>query len=108
AIALQNALREYPYSLKLPPPPEDQDLVDAFLFTIKTGYCDYYASAMVVMARSLGIPARLAVGYRTGTYDAEANAYRVSLADAHSWPELYFAGYGWIPFEPTGAFPAVS
>lgn len=108
AVAIQDALREYPYSLQLPKPPEDQDVVDAFLFDIQKGYCDYYASAFVVMARSVGVPARIATGYRTGKYDTELNAYDVSLADAHSWPEVYFVNYGWIPFEPTAAYPALS
>jgi len=108
AVAIQGALREYPYSLQLPAPPEDQDVVDAFLFDIQKGYCDYYASAFVVMARSVGVPARLATGYRTGKFDTEINAYQVSLADAHSWPEVYFVGYGWIPFEPTAAYPSLS
>lgn len=107
ALALQDYLRTYEYSLDLPDLPADHDLVDYFLFDLRRGYCDYYASAMIVMARSLSIPARLAVGYRTGTYDPETGAYRVSMADAHSWPELYFTGYGWIPFEPTGGVPAL-
>jgi hypothetical protein len=60
---------------------------------------------MVVMARSVGIPARLAVGYASGDYDPDERVYRVVRADAHSWVEIYFPGYGWIPFEPTAAFP---
>lgn len=59
---------------------------------------------MVVMARSVEIPARLAVGYAMGRYDAEEGAYVVTALDAHAWPELYFPGYGWIPFEPTPAY----
>ena len=60
---------------------------------------------MVVRARSLGIPARLAVGYAPGTYDERRGRFLVREKDAHSWPELYFPGYGWIPFEPTAARP---
>jgi hypothetical protein len=56
---------------------------------------------MVVMARSVGIPARLAVGYAMGSYDFQQEAYVVTEKDAHAWPELYFSDYGWIPFEPT-------
>ncbi len=70
ALALQTYLRTIPYTLGLPAPSTDADVVDSFLFDLKRGYCDYYASAMVVMARSVDIPARLAVGYAAGSYDA--------------------------------------
>jgi transglutaminase-like putative cysteine protease len=106
ALALQNHLRTHAYSLDLAAPPDDRDVVDYFLFETGEGYCDYFASAMVVMARSVGIPARLAVGYATGTYDEETGSYYVTEADAHSWAEIYFPDYGWIPFEPTAARPA--
>ncbi len=106
AIAIQNYLRStYPYTLDIDPPPAGVDVVDYFLFDLQKGYCDYYASAMVVMARSLGIPARLAVGYAPGEYDARKNRLVVREKDGHSWPELYFPGYGWIPFEPTAVRP---
>lgn len=107
ALALERALRRYPYDLGVMPPPRGQDTVDYFLFDAGKGYCDYYASAMVVLARSLGIPARLATGYATGAYDPEVQAFVVHGADAHSWPELYFPGVGWVPFEPTGARTAL-
>jgi transglutaminase-like putative cysteine protease len=103
ALALQDYLRTYPYTLELDAPPADRDVVDYFLFDLKRGYCDYYASAMVVMARSVGLPARLAVGYATGAYDQDDQVYRISMAEAHSWPEIYFNEFGWIPFEPTSA-----
>ncbi len=105
AMALQAFLRTYPYTLDVPLPPKGVDVADYFLFDLKKGYCDYYATAMVVMARSLGIPARLAVGYAPGSYDPKKNRLVVREKDAHSWPELYFPGYGWIPFEPTAARP---
>jgi transglutaminase-like putative cysteine protease len=105
ALAIQTYLREFPYTLELPEVTPNADAVDTFLFDLQRGYCDYYASAMVVMARSVGIPARLSVGYRMGTYDPASQAYFVTMADAHSWPELYFEGIGWIPFEPTAAYP---
>ncbi len=107
AIALQNYLRTYPYTLDLPAPPTDRDVVDYFLFELKQGYCDYYASAMVVMARAVGLPARLAIGFATGEYDPRLEAYQVRIADSHSWVEVYFAGYGWVPFEPTAGRPAI-
>jgi hypothetical protein len=101
ALALEAYLRSFPYDLEVAKPPEGRDVVDYFLFDLQRGYCDYFASAMVVMARSVGIPARLAVGYAMGSYDFQQGAYVVTEKDAHAWPELYFPGYGWIPFEPT-------
>ena len=101
ALALETYLRSFPYDLEIAKPPEGRDVVDYFLFDLQRGYCDYFASAMVVMARSVGIPARLAVGYAMGYYDPQQGAYVVTEKDGHAWPELYFPGYGWIPFEPT-------
>lgn len=94
---------------------QSDDFVDSFLFEIKQGYCDYFSTSMVVMARSLGVPARWVKGYAPGRLpDAEilyrfsgniGGEYRVSNADAHSWAELYFGEeYGWIPFEATPGF----
>jgi hypothetical protein len=107
ALAIESFLRRYPYTLDLDEPPGDRDLVDYFLFDLERGYCDYYASAMVVLARAAGIPARLAVGYAGGSYDPESSRYLISAAEAHSWPELYFPTYGWIGFEPTAGRPAL-
>ena len=101
ALAIESYLRSFEYTLEIKQPPADRDVVDFFLFDLKKGYCDYYASAMVVMARAVGIPARLAVGYSMGTVKEYGDEYTVSEAEAHSWPELYFPLYGWIPFEPT-------
>ena len=91
----------------LPPPPVDHELVDYFLFELKKGYCDYYATSMVVLARAAGIPARLAIGYLPGTFEPVQNAYIVTEADAHSWVEVYFPGFGWVDFEPTGGRPSI-
>jgi len=101
ALALEDYLRSFPYDLEVARPPEERDVVDYFLFDLQRGYCDYFASAMVVMARSVRIPARLAVGYAMGRYDLQQGAYVVTEKDGHAWPELYFPDYGWIPFEPT-------
>jgi len=101
ALALEAYLRSFPYDLEVARPPEGRDVVDYFLFDLQRGYCDYFASAMVVMARSVGIPARLAVGYAMGRYNLQQGAYVVTEKDAHAWPELYFSEYGWVPFEPT-------
>ncbi len=99
--------REIKYNEKLTAPPPGVDRVDYILFEAKEAYCDYYASAMIVMLRSLGIPARFAVGFAQGTFDAEQNVYQVVNADAHSWVEVYFPQYGWIEFEPTAAQPDI-
>jgi transglutaminase-like putative cysteine protease len=103
AVAIETYLRNFEYTLEIDEPPPDRDVVDYFLFDLRKGYCDYYASAMVVMARAVGIPARLAVGYASGYYDERTDEYTVTEAEAHSWPELYFPPYGWIPFEPTAS-----
>lgn len=103
AVAIETYLRAtYPYTLNVPLPASGADVVDYFLFTARRGYCDYFASSMVVLARAAGLPARLAVGYASGDYDPLQAAYFVTEADAHAWVEVYFTGYGWIMFEPTG------
>ncbi len=106
AQAIEQYLRKFPYTVDVSRPPVGQDLVDYFLFDLQKGYCDYYASAMVVLARAAGIPARLAVGYATGNYNLHSGLYIVTQADAHSWVEVYFPGIGWVPFEPTASRPA--
>jgi transglutaminase-like putative cysteine protease len=106
ARAIETYLRAFPYDLNLPAPPSDQDVTDYFLFELQRGYCDYYATAMVVLARAAGLPARLVVGYAGGSYDQANGRYLVTEADAHAWPEVYFPGYGWIEFEPTASRPS--
>lgn len=101
AEEIERYLRGFEYTLELGPPPAGRDVTDYFLFELQRGYCDYFATAMVVLARAAGIPARLATGYAGGAYDPEAERYIVSALNAHSWPELYFPGFGWVPFEPT-------
>ena len=108
ARAIERYLRAFPYTLDVPRPPVDRDLVDYFLFDLKKGYCDYYASAMVVLARAAGVPARLAIGYASGTYDLNSRRFQVTEADAHSWVEVYFPKIGWVPFEPTASRPELS
>lgn len=105
--AIERYLRAFPYTLDVPYPPLDHDLVDYFLFDLQKGYCDYYASAMVVLARAAGVPARLAMGYASGAYDLNAKRFLVSEADAHSWVEVYFPEAGWVPFEPTAGRPSL-
>lgn len=110
ALALETHLRQFPYTLDVPAPPGDRDVVDYFLFDLQRGYCDYYASAMVVLARAAGLPARLVVGYFTGEARPTEGtvSYRVTEADAHAWVEVYFANLGWVEFEPTAGRPAIA
>jgi len=103
ARLLERYLRAYPYSLDVDRPPEDRDVADYFLFEMREGYCDYYATAFVVMARAVGIPTRMASGFVGGYYDRGSGAYLVSQRNGHSWPEVYFPGWGWIGFEPTAS-----
>jgi transglutaminase-like putative cysteine protease len=93
---------------------DSMEAVAAFL-TAKSGYCVHFATAMAVMARTLGIPARVAIGYLPGTAGAAdregRKTYTVTSDDLHAWPELYFSGVGWVPFEPTvsrGLVPSYS
>lgn len=101
ARALEAYLRQFPYTLELPAPPPNRDVVDYFLFDVRRGYCDYYATALVVLARAAGLPARLVVGYAPGFFDRATNRFVVTEAEAHAWAEIYFADWGWIEFEPT-------
>lgn len=108
ARAIETHLRtEYPYDLEVPAPPGDRDVADYFLFDLKRGYCDYYATAMVVLARSSGLPARFVSGYAPGSYDAPNARYIVREANAHSWAEIYFPEIGWVEFEPTASLPEI-
>jgi transglutaminase-like putative cysteine protease len=91
----------YRYTLDLPAVPAGSDPVDWFLFDVKTGYCEQFATAETLMLRSLGIPARLATGYATGDYDPVLDQAVVRERDAHAWVEVWFAGHGWVPVDPT-------
>ena len=101
-MALTNYLQgQYKYTLDLPRVPTGRDPVDWFLFDVKTGYCEQFATAETLMLRSLGIPARLATGYATGDYDPVLNQAIVREHDAHAWVEVWFGGHGWVPVDPT-------
>lgn len=102
ASAIETFLRStYRYTLSPNVPPRDTDPIEYFLFNSKEGYCEYFATAMGDMLRSLGIPTRLVNGYGPGTYDEKLGRYVVRESDSHTWVEVYFPRYGWIPFEPT-------
>lgn len=95
------------FSYSLDAPPENGSTAVADFLQRRSGYCVQFASAMALMARSLGIPTRLAIGWLPGE-QIDQGRYRVSQRDAHAWPELYFEGAGWIRFEPTPATRAGS
>jgi transglutaminase-like putative cysteine protease len=102
AAAIRDYLKEtYPYDYFPPPQALDTDAVDQFLFVDRRGVCEHYGSAMVVMLRSLGVPARLATGYGVGQYNLVTGYYEVRAQDAHAWVEVYFPGHDWVPFDPT-------
>ena len=103
AVAIESYLRRLTYDERRAAPPENRDWVDYFLFDAQRGYCDDFATSMVVLLRSLNIPARWVQGYAGGALDPEQNAYVVRESVAHSWPEVYFPGLGWQRFEPTPA-----
>ena len=107
AAAITNWLRRnITYSETVPNQPAGQETVDWFLFDLRQGFCNYYSTAEVVMLRSLGIPARWSVGYAQGE-KLDDGSYLIRQRDAHAWPEVYFAGLGWIEFEPTASQPAI-
>ena len=105
ALAIEGWLRRaISYNERaLAPPPDSADFVDWVLFDLREGYCTYYASAMVVMLRSLGVPARFVAGFAQGEWEAVNQRYVVREGDAHTWVEVFFPGYGWVEFEPTAS-----
>ncbi len=104
AKAIESWLRQnIVYNETIPQPPAGQDPVDWLLFDLRQGYCNYYASAMIMMLRTLNVPARLAAGFAQGTWDADSQQFEVLERDAHTWVEVYFPNYGWVEFEPTAA-----
>lgn len=100
--ALNEHLRAtYPYNFFPPPHPPGAEVVDTFLFEDQEGICEQYVTALVIMARTLGIPARLTAGYGAGDYNPVTGYYEVRHSHAHSWAEIYFPQQGWVPFDPT-------
>jgi hypothetical protein len=105
AKAIEDYLAGFPYSLTVAPPPFNADGVDHFLFTLRKGYSEYFASAMTVLLRSVGVPARLATGYTMGDRVEGQQLYLVTDSHSHAWVEVFFPHYGWIYFEPTPGKP---
>ena len=99
AVAIVNYLQaNYNYGEQ---PPRRRFPLEAFLFTDGVGYCQQFSGAMALMLRMDGIPARVAAGFLPGSYDDTTRRFVVRAVDAHSWVEVYFAGIGWVPFNPT-------
>jgi transglutaminase-like putative cysteine protease len=106
AAAIELYLRtKFGYTLQLPRS-VPRDPIANFLFERKQGHCEYFASSMAIMLRTLGIPSRVVNGFRTGEFNDITSQYLVRASNAHSWVEAYFPGYGWISFDPTPAAPA--
>jgi protein-glutamine gamma-glutamyltransferase len=108
AAAMEIYLRsKYGYTLDLKGKPGDDPLAH-FLFETRAGHCEYFASSMTIMLRTLGIPAREVNGFLPGEYNDLAGDYIVRASDAHSWVEVYFPGNGWITFDPTPDGPELA
>ena len=101
AVALEDSLRVgFIYDESAPPGASVNALTD-FLLRSRRGFCEQFAGAYAAMARALGLPTRVAVGFTPGAYDATTGLWRVTTREAHAWPEVFLAGLGWTPFEPT-------
>jgi transglutaminase-like putative cysteine protease len=105
AVAMESYLRDnFTYTLNLTGKPGDDPLAH-FLFETRAGHCEYFASAMAIMLRTLGIPSREVNGFLPGEFNDVAGDYIVRASDAHSWVEAYFPGSGWVAFDPTPPSP---
>ncbi|HKB73959.1 MAG TPA: transglutaminase domain-containing protein [Burkholderiales bacterium] len=106
AEAIERHLRiHYVYDLRAALASQGVTPLDTFLFVTRRGHCEYFASAMAVMLRTQGIPARIATGFSAQTYNPITGYYEVRAMDGHAWVEAHIAPYGWVLFEPTPAFP---
>jgi len=107
-VAVTNYLRStITYSTTVEAPPDGTDPLVWFLFDTHKGFCNYYATAEVILLRSVGIPTRMVVGFAQGEYEPP-DTYTVLEKDAHAWPEVYFPGIGWVEFEPTASQPVLN
>jgi len=103
AAAITQYLREnIRYETEITIPLDVTDVLEYVILNSKQGFCNYSASAEVLMLRAVGVPARLAAGYAQGEPNETKDTYIVRRRDAHAWPEVYFPGFGWVEFEPTG------
>jgi transglutaminase-like putative cysteine protease len=117
AVAICDYLRTLQYTVDVQVPPKGTDGVDYFLFDTKAGYCQYFASAMAVLLRAVGIPSRMVTGYGPGEFagdylpfnphGAPQGAQTFVVQSSHAWSEAFFPGYGWMQFEATPTYPPV-
>ncbi|MBR7799212.1 transglutaminase family protein [Undibacterium fentianense] len=101
--AVLRHFREEKFYYTLEPPLLGRNSIDDFLFNTKTGFCEHYASAFVVLMRAMGVPARVVTGYQGGTLNTQDQYYEVRQSDAHAWAEVWESGQGWIRVDPTAA-----
>lgn len=94
---------EEPFAYTLSPPPVPGDVIDGFLFSTRSGFCEHYASSFVFLLRAAGIPARVVAGYQGGEVNPLNGALQVRQYDAHAWAEAWLPGRGWVEFDPTAA-----
>jgi len=99
-LAIQDYLQGFSYDIRVPAG-HDVNQILYFLTKSKRGYCEQFAGSMAVLLRSLGIPARVAVGFTPGTFDPRSETYQVTSQNAHAWVEVLFPRFGWLAFEPT-------
>jgi transglutaminase-like putative cysteine protease len=109
AAAIEQYLRTFPNDYDVPAAPPGQDPVDYFLFDAQRGYFDYHASAMAVMLRAIGIPARVATGYVVDPLQrqGDSDTFKLTQRQAFAWPEVYFPGIGWVEFSPAPTQPLI-
>jgi transglutaminase-like putative cysteine protease len=105
AAAIRDQLRTYPIDTTIEAPPPGSDGVDYFLFEARAGFFDYHASAMAVLLRTQGVPARIGTGYVLDEYDAAADNFVVRETHSYTWTEVYFPGIGWVEFNPSPEQP---
>jgi transglutaminase-like putative cysteine protease len=110
AAAIERYVRTFPVDYGVPAAPPGRDAVDYFLFDAQRGYFDYHASAMALMLRQLGVPARVASGYAVdpATRQGDGNTFGLTEFNAFAWPEVYFPGIGWVEFSPTPSQPLIN
>lgn len=109
ASAIENYLKKnYPYDLNTSKLPKRTDFVDYFMFTEKKGYCSYFATAMAVMCRIVGVPSRYVEGFFVFNRQPDGGYTYILNSDSHSWVELYFDSVGWVPFDPTPGNPSAA
>jgi len=104
ALLERYLMTNFAYTLQLPRATPQDPLAD-FLFVRKKGHCEYFASSMAIMLRTLGIPSRVVNGFRTSEFNDVTSNYVIRASSAHSWVEAYFPEYGWISFDPTPGAP---